>query len=177
MDMNRVVNVVIASPGDVVIERKIVHEACLGLNESELLHHLGVSLHTGMWEDVFPSAEPPQVIINRLIDECDILVCIFYKRFYTQSGRTESENLNNFLLAYDVWKSLKKPHVMLFFREAQTSSTEDTPAPVLREMCELKEMMEKEKLLYTDVFSAPHEFCEKIYDQIEKWVRDNTTRQ
>ncbi|MBI5663520.1 MAG: hypothetical protein HZC49_00305, partial [Nitrospirae bacterium] len=97
MDTNRIVNVVIASPGDIVIERKIVREVCLGLNESELMRHLGVSIHTEMWDDVFPSAEHPQTIINRLNDECDILVCIFYTRFYTHSGRIESENLNKFL--------------------------------------------------------------------------------
>jgi hypothetical protein len=164
-------NIFIASPGDIVIERKIVSEVCLGLNESELLHHLGVSIHTAMWGDIFPSPEYPQTIINRLIDECDILVCVFYKRFYTQSGRTESENLNKFLLAYDSWKSLEKPHIMFYFKDVEGS-----PASEVNEVNELKEKMEKENIIYIDEFSAPYEFCEKIYDHIEKWVRDNTNK-
>lgn len=171
MDTNRILNIFIASPGDIVIERKIVSEVCLGLNESELLHHLGVSIHTAMWGDIFPSPEYPQTIINRLIDECDILVCVFYKRFYTQSDRTDSENLNKFLLAYDSWKSLKKPHIMLYFKDVEGSSASE-----VNEVNGLKEKMGKENLLYIDEFSAPYEFCEKIYDHIEKWVRDNTNK-
>lgn len=81
MDTNRILNIIIASPGDIVIERKIVREVCLGLNESELLHHLRVHIQTAMWEEVFPSAEHPQAIIDRVAGECDILVCIFCKRF------------------------------------------------------------------------------------------------
>jgi len=172
MDSNRILNVFIASPGDIVIERKIVREVCLGLNESDLLHHLGVSVHTAMWDDVFPSPEQPQAIINRVADECDILVCIFYKRFYPRSGRIESENLNKFLLAYDSWKSLKKPHVMFFFKEDNTSDK----GPSASEVNEVREKIEKENKIFKDEFSAPYEFCEKIYDHIEKWIRDNTNR-
>jgi hypothetical protein len=168
-------NVLIASPGDVVIERKIVREVCLGLNEGELLRHLGVSIRTAMWEDVFPSVEDPQTIINRVADECDVLVCIFYKRFYTQSGRIESDNLNKFLLSYDSWKSLKKPYVMFYFKEVN-ASIEGFSASEVHEVTELKEKIVKENILFTDEFSAPYEFCEKIYDNIEKWIRDNTNK-
>jgi hypothetical protein len=175
MDTNRILNVFIASPGDIVVERKIVREVCLGLNQSELLRHLGVSIHTAMWDEVFPSAENPQSILNRVADECDILVCIFYKRFYTQSGRIESENLNKFLSAYDSWKSLKKPHVMFYFKEINVPD-EDQPTPEVHEVNELKAKMEKENMLFTDEFSVPYEFCEKIYDHIEKWIRDNTNK-
>ncbi|MBI5665294.1 MAG: hypothetical protein HZC49_09485, partial [Nitrospirae bacterium] len=125
--------------------------------------------------DVFPSAEHPQTIINRLNDECDILVCIFYTRFYTHSGRIESENLNKFLLSYDSWKALKKPHVMFYFKEIKASA-EGLPASGVNEVNELKEKITKEDILYTDEFSAPYEFCEKIYDHIDKWVRDNTNK-
>lgn len=175
MDSNRILNVFIASPGDIVVERKIVREVCLGLNESELLHHLGVSIHTAMWDDVFPSPEQPQSIINRVTDECDILVCIFYKRFYTKSGRIESENLNKFLLAYDSWKSLKKPHVMFYFKESK--APDEVPfSNEENQVTELRDRISRENKLFTDEFSEPYEFCEKIYDHIEKWVRENTNR-
>jgi len=176
MDTNRILNVFIASPGDIVIERKIVSEVCLGLNESELLHHLGVSIHTTMWDDAFPSDEGPQAIIDRVNDECDILVCVFYRRFFTQSGRIESENLNKFLSAYDSWKSLKRPHVMFYFKEIK-APIEGPSATEVNEVRELKAKIERENILFTDDFSSPYEFCEKIYDHIEKWVRDNTNKQ
>ncbi|HBH60887.1 MAG TPA: hypothetical protein DDX85_03925 [Nitrospiraceae bacterium] len=175
MDTNRILKVFIASPGDIIVERKIVREVCLGLNESELLRHLSVSLHTAMWGDVFPSAEDPQAMINRLVDECDILVCIFYKRVDTQPDWSESENLNKFLLAYDSWKSLKKPHVMCYFKDVK-ASIEDSPYSEVNQVNKLKEKIQKEHILFTEEFSAPYEFCEKIYDHIEKWVRDNTRK-
>ena len=176
MIANRRLNVFIASPGDVVIERKIVSEVCIGLNGSELLKHPGISIHTAMWEDIFPSAEHPRTIINRLIDECDILVCILYKRFDTHPGRIESENLNEFLSAYDSWKSLKKPHFMFFFKEVKVSSLQDLRDPQLNKVFELKEKIKCGKSSYVVGFSAPSEFCEKVYDHMEEWVRENLNK-
>jgi hypothetical protein len=128
-----------------------------------------------MWENVFPSAELSQAIVNRVTDECDILVCIFYKRFYTRSGRIESENLNKYLVAYDSWKSRIKPHVMFYFKEIEAAG-EGSSTSEIYEVNELKKKMKKENIVYIDEFSAPYEFCEKIYDHIEKWVRDNTNK-
>lgn len=176
MNQKRMLNVIIASPGDIVIERKIVSEVCLGLNEGELLNHLGVSIRTAMWEDMFPADERPQAIINRLVDDCDILICILYRRFDAHSGWFESETLNGFLSLYDSWKALKKPHLMFFFKEIKPSDTNVINYPQLDEVHELKEKIEKGKDLYVDEFSAPYEFCEKVYDHIEKWVRENSNK-
>ncbi|MEW6600822.1 MAG: hypothetical protein AB1499_07615 [Nitrospirota bacterium] len=175
MDTKRILNIIIASPGDVVIERKIVREVCLGLNETDLLHHLGVSIHTSMWEDVFHSDESQKTIKSRIADECDILVCIFYRRFYTRSGRVEAENLNKFLLAYDSWKSMKKPFVMFYFKKDMPLS-EDLNASEASEISDVKAKILKENILFTNEFTAPYEFCEKIYDHIENWIKDNTNK-
>ncbi len=130
MDTKRRLNVFIASPGDMVIERKIVSEVCLGLNESTLINHIGVSLNTAVWKDIFPFTESAQRIINRLIDDCDIFVLIIYKRDDIHSGRIESEALNEFLSAYDSWKSLKKPHFMFFLKDEKVSAAEELKDPL-----------------------------------------------
>jgi len=176
MSVNRMLNVVIASPGDVVIERKIVSEVCTGLNGSELLRQLGISIHTAMWEDKFPSAEQTRTILNRLSDECDILVCVLYKRLDSYPGRTEADTLNEFLSAFDSWRSLKKPHFMFFFKEVKVSSLQDLRDPQLNKVFELKDKIKGGKRSYMDGFSAPSEFCEKVYDHMEAWVRENLNK-
>lgn len=76
-------------------------------------------------------------------------------------------------MAYDSWKPLKKPHVMFYFREVKTAA-EGYNAPEVNEVRDIREKIEKENILFTDGFSAPHEFCEKIYDHLERWIRENT---
>ncbi len=176
MKGNKVFNVFIASPGDVVVERKIVHEVCLGINKGILPNPLGISFQIKEWEDLFPSSGRSQEIIKRLVDECDIFVCILYKRFDSLSGREKSATLEEFLLAYDSWKSLKQPHLMFYFKEVKISPKKDLKDPQLNKVLKLKEKIKSEKLLFFDKFSAPYEFCEKIHDYLEKWASENVKK-
>jgi len=125
------ISVFIASPGDVTAERTVVREICEDLNKSALLKPYGISFQAIGWEDAFPSPGRPQELINRLVEECDIFVCIFHKRFGSPTGKEASGTLEEFLLAYDSWKSLKKPHIMTYFKEVQIRSRKEQEDPQL----------------------------------------------
>ncbi len=173
LNRNRVLNVLIASPEDMVIERKIVREVCLGLNNSALLNHLGISFQIAVWEDIFLSEEGLQRIVDRLVNECDIFVCLFHKRCSTTSCERESNSFKEFLSAYDSWGSSAKPHCMFYFKEESVSTMKELKDNQSDSMINLEEKIKNEKLLYCDDFSAPYEFCEKIYDHLENWVSEN----
>jgi hypothetical protein len=110
--------VFIASPGDVPEERKIVRDVCRQLNDDRLVRSYDAAFRPVGWEEAFPAAGRPQEIINRLVVECDILICLFHKRFGTPSGKETSGTLEEFLLAYDLWQNLTKPHIMVYFKDA-----------------------------------------------------------
>ncbi len=171
---NKEINVFIASPGDVKEEREIIRETCEELNKSTLLKPFSIYFQATGWEDAFPSPGRPQQIINKLLDGCNIFVCIFHKRFGIHTGKVESGTLEEFLLAYDSWKSLETPHIMFYFKEVRISSKTDFEDKQLQKVFDLKEKIDKEKLLLFSEFSTPEEFREKIKDHLEQWTIKNS---
>jgi hypothetical protein len=84
-DLMRILRVVVASPSDVKTERDIVPVVLEELNRS-LGADRGVRLEPVRWEtDAYPGFHPagPQGLIDPIlkIEDCDILLGIFWKRF------------------------------------------------------------------------------------------------
>jgi formylglycine-generating enzyme required for sulfatase activity len=170
MELNKKIKVFIASPSDVEFERGIVRETCEALNKNNLIKSYGILFEATGWEDVFPSPGRPQEIINRLIAECDIFICIFHKKFGSSTGTADSGTLEEFLLAYDSWKACKKPHIMFYFKEAKVGSLSDLKDVQFIKVLELKEHILSNKLLLFNEFSTSAEFREKITDHFEQWI-------
>lgn len=94
--------ILIASPSDVVEERKIIPEVIEYWNAVNSDHY-GVILKPVLWEiDATPKmGKRPQDIINKqLVKSCDILVGTFWTRLGTHTGKAESgtvEEIDEFL--------------------------------------------------------------------------------
>jgi formylglycine-generating enzyme required for sulfatase activity len=168
----REINVFIASPGDVQEERAIVREVCASLNRRPTIgDNFGILFRPVGGENAFPSAGRPQEIINRLVEECDVFVCILHKRFGTPSGKEVSGTLEEFLLAYEKWKSLKKPHIMLYFKEMKIRSKRDLDEQY-HKVLDLKEKIEMDRTLMFCHFSDPEDFRNLVARHLEQWVFD-----
>ncbi len=61
---------------------------------------------------------------------------MFHKRFGSPTGKEEAGTLEEFLLAYDSWKSLEKPHIMFYFKEVKIGSIEDLEDKKLQKVIE-----------------------------------------
>lgn len=74
----RVLNVFLASPGDLVDERRAAKEVIdeLAITAREL----GVSLELLGWEDTLPGAQRPQEAINKDLDEAELFVGLLWRR-------------------------------------------------------------------------------------------------
>jgi len=87
-----VIPVMIASPGDVIEYREIVREVIQEWNYINSLHTNVVLMPVG-WE-THSSPElgtPPQDLINeRVLKDCDLLVAIFWTRLGTPTGKAQS---------------------------------------------------------------------------------------
>lgn len=110
-----VFEVLIASPSDVVEERRILAEVLEDWNSANSRAQ-STSLQALRWElDAMPaSGSRPQEILNRqLVENADILMAVFWTRLGTPTGRAPSGTVEEI----DHFRNLGKP-VLLYFSEA-----------------------------------------------------------
>jgi thymidylate kinase len=117
----RLLRLVVASPGDVQRERDAV-QAVANEADREYGSKLGSRIEVVRWEtDAFPAfhAQGPQKIIDSVlnIDECDVLVGIFWKRFGTPTLKVNSGTEHEIRTAYKSWLEKQSPHIMLYFNK------------------------------------------------------------
>ena len=174
MGKHKTYRVTIASAGDILIDGRIVCEVCNGINAGLVTDHEGISIKINKWEDIFDVELSPQAIVNKLEKECDILICLFHKRFGTSSSPGKPCNLESFLLSYDIWKFCKKPQFLFFFKEVKVSSLEDIKNPQLLKVFALKDRIINDNVFTADDFREPNEFCEKVQDRLDSLACDNT---
>ena len=170
MSNNKAFKVFIASSGDITLERTVVNEVCSGISDCLLPNPAGISFNVIPWENIFNGHGSPEETTKKLADECDILVCILFKRFSCLIDQTGPDSLKEFLLAYDSWKTLKKPKMLFYFKEVK--DTDVVEEHRLKNVLTLKKKLKKDGLFFYEDFSAPHEFCERMHDQIMQTVEE-----
>jgi serine phosphatase RsbU (regulator of sigma subunit) len=115
----QVLRVVVASPADVLAERDVVAQVVNEINKSVCADR-GLRIEVIRWEtDAYPGfhVDGPQGLIDPIlrIENCDVLIGIFWKRFGTPTGDSGSGTAHEFQLAYQAWKKKRSPQVMVYF--------------------------------------------------------------
>ena len=113
------IRIFVASPGDVARERRSLERVVNELNAG-VARALGRRLELSRWEtDTYPAfhIEGPQAHIEDVlkIEDCDVLICIFSRRFGTPTMNARSGTESEFLRAYRSWKETDKPQIMMYF--------------------------------------------------------------
>jgi hypothetical protein len=113
--------VVVASPSDVQSERDAVSQVVDDLNRG-IAPERKLLIELSRWEtDAHPGFHPegPQGLIDKKlrIQDCDVLVGIFWHRFGTPSMDAGSGTEHEFRVAYDAWKQSQKPEIMVYFKQ------------------------------------------------------------
>jgi hypothetical protein len=83
----------------------------------------GLRLSLFRWEtDTYPGfhLEGPQGIVDDImcVDQCDLMIGIFWKKFGTPTRDANSGTEHEFLTAYEFWKKASRPQIMMYFKEA-----------------------------------------------------------
>lgn len=142
--------VVLASPGDVKAEReaaaRVVEEINHGLAAARPLR-----LELFRWEtDTYPGFHPdgPQGLIDPIgrIEDCDILIGIFWKRFGTPAYDSQSGTEHEILTAYDAWKSKRRPHIMIYFNQKPYTPQSTDELEQWRQVLEFRQRFPREGL-------------------------------
>ncbi len=122
-----ILKVFVASPSDVVEERKVLEEIINELNNL-IGRKAGLTFELMKWEtDTYPSVgEDPQSVINEQIgDDYDVFVGIIWKRFGTPTPRELSGTAEEFYGAFEKARANPKGvRVMFYFNNASAAMSD-----------------------------------------------------
>jgi hypothetical protein len=113
------IRVVVVSPGDVARERVVAQTVVDELNRTVAADR-GYWLSLWRWEiDARPGMhlQGPQGLIDELmhIQDADIVVGVFWKRFGTPTGAEDSGTEHELRRAWAAWRDQGRPEVMVYF--------------------------------------------------------------
>jgi len=132
---------------------------------------MNVRLELSRWEDVaFPAFHPegPQGLIDSIlnIEDCDIFLGIFWRRFGTPAKGAASGTDHEFQTAYQSWKTRGRPQIMFYFRE-------DLQSPQTAEEQEQRALLDNFK---KDFPKEGFSWNYKNKKDFERLVRNNLTQ-
>src|SRR2546421_3499430 len=165
--------VVVASPGDVKPERHVVEVVATELNQG-IAAEYGLYIRISRWEtDAFPGfhTEGPQGLIDSVlqIEDCDLLIGIFWRRFGTPTADAKSGTEHEFRKAYEAWKRNKSPQIMVYFNEKAYSLKTKEEADQLGRVLEFKYAFPQEGLWWA--YNGKTQFEKLVRNHLTQFIR------
>jgi hypothetical protein len=169
----RVLRIVVASPGDVDAERRLVVEIAEEINRG-LAAEFRCHLEVHRWEtDAFPGFHPagPQGLIDPLlrIENSDLLIGIFWKRFGSPTVDAKSGTEHEIRNAYRAWKENGRPQIMVYFNQKPYSPTSKAELDQWAQVLEFKSQFPKEGLWW--LYSGAREFEKQFRNHLIQFLR------
>ncbi len=146
----QILRIVVASPGDVQAERDALTTVVEELNRG-IAGDRSLRLELGRWEtDAYPGFHPegPQGLIDSVlnIQDCDVLIGIFWKRFGTPVKDAKSGTEHEFLRAYEAWQAQDRPQIMVYFNQKSYTPKSKAETDQWGQVLEFQERFPKEGL-------------------------------
>src|SRR5215471_6279759 len=165
--------IVVASPGDVQAERDALPAVLDELNRGIADAH-GLRLELVRWEtDAYPGFHPegPQGLIDPIlrIEECDVLIGIFWKRFGTPTAEAGSGTEHEIRRAYAAWQARGRPQIMVYFnrRDPKLRSTADLAQ--YAQVLQFQERFPREGLWWT--YNGKAQFERLVRNHLTQFLR------
>jgi tetratricopeptide (TPR) repeat protein len=167
--------IVVASPSDVQPERDAVQAVADELNRG-IAKDRALRLEVGRWEtDAYPGlhVDGPQGLIDPIlrIEDCDVLIGIFWKRFGTPTMGAKSGTEHEFRTAYEAWQKNQRPQIMVYFngKAYAPKSRDETDQWGL--VLEFKKDFPKEGLWWP--YKGKAEFEKLLRNHLTQFIGDN----
>lgn len=170
----KVISFFLASPGDLIVERKIAKQVADELN-SMLSLKFNVHIELVGWEDTVSSAGRPQEIINRDLERCDVFIGVLWKRWGSapdNESKYESGFEEEFTIATAGHKKSRKPQISLFFKKIDSPALSD-PGEQLQKVIRFKKKIIEEKTLLFQDFETKEEFESVIRKCISNYALEH----
>jgi hypothetical protein len=141
--------VFIASPSDLVDERRAIKEIADSLNMA-FGSEVGLQVQLLGWEDRLPGYGRPQAQINEDVDKADLFIGFLWRRWGTDPGNAQytSGFEEEFNRALQRRESTGAPEICLFFKAIDEQSLRD-PGDQLKRVLDFKQTVERsQKVLF-----------------------------
>lgn len=168
----REIRVVVASPSDVKPERNCLNKVAEELNRG-IANNLALNIKIARWEtDAFPGfhIEGPQGLIDQVlrIEECDLLIGIFWKRFGSPTADARSGTEHEIRKAYEAWQRYQRPQIMVYFNEKPSYTNNLEEIDQWRQVLQFKHEFPKEGLWWT--YIGKPQFEELIRQHLTQFI-------
>ena len=151
----KVLQVFIASPSDLVDERRAIKEIADSLNAA-FGREVGIQVQLLGWEDRLPGYGRPQAQINEDVDKADLFIGFLWRRWGSDPGDPQytSGFEEEFTRATTRREKVGIPEISLFFKAVDKQSMSD-PGDQLKRVLEFRETVERSKKVlfrnFTDI--------------------------
>jgi len=150
MDKNfKEFRVFIASPGDLSPERKVFRDTIDTINKG-YGEGAKIKFIPYGWEDELATTGfRVQSVINEQVDASDIFVLVLHRRWgqKVENPNYSSYTEEEFYRAYNRWKKMQNPVIMIFFKYIDAATLAD-PGEQLKQVLKFKEELNKMNVLF-----------------------------
>jgi hypothetical protein len=165
----RLIQIFIASPGDLREEREKFAEVVAELNQIKA-NPMGLQLEPLGWKEVPPGAGRPQALINEEVVKCDLFVLLLWKRWGMPSGEKSSGTEEEFELACRLrLERPDVPEIMLYFKEVAPAFLED-PGEQLQKVLAFREKIEREHTFFYQMFADAAAWEDIFKKHLSRWL-------
>jgi hypothetical protein len=119
-----VLNVFLASPGDLRPEREAAEELVKNMNKL-LVSTLGWQIVLFRWEDEVPSYGRPQGTINKAVDDCALFIGTLWERWGQPTGEYSSGFEEEYERALARRKKGSEPEIWMVFKTVDPDKLKD----------------------------------------------------
>ena len=145
----QILNVFLASPGDLGDERKIAREVVDKINRI-ISQSIGWQIDLRGWEDTLPGSGRPQALINTKVDSCNLFLGMLWRKWGSPTGIYSSGFEEEFKRAGERNQETQFPIIWLCFKKVETAQVQD-PGEQLRKVIDFrKDQIESKEFLFKE---------------------------
>ncbi len=175
----RMISVFIASPGDLIDERKQFRQAIDELNTG-FADGANVMFEAMGWEDTLATTgRRNQSVINEEIDRCDVFVLVMHRRWgqpapdaAPYSSYTEEE----FHRALVRYKESGAPEIFVFFKRVDPAQEADAGPQLLKVLDFRKQLEETRQVMYRYVGDGERDFLNEVDKHLRAYTKGELSR-
>lgn len=169
----RVLNVFLASPGDVGAERDIAKDVVDRL--SRPLGELGWQIELHRWEENKPAYGRPQGVINPSVDACDLFIGLLWERWGQPTGKYSSGFDEEFSRAMTRRQSSGEPEIWLVFKKVPQDRLNDA-GPQLQKVIEFYNRQQSTHLVLFKEVSDEGDWERNLVNWLLEYVVEQRSR-
>jgi HEAT repeat protein len=166
--IRNVLQVFLASPGDVVDERRSAREVVDIINRI-YSRDLGWHIELLGWEDTLPGAGRPQELINADVDVCHLFVGIVWARWGTPTGKFDSGFEEEFERARTRYREEGTPEIWLFFKQVDSDRLRD-PGPQLQRVQSFRSEQITRREVFFKEFANDSDWRELFLELLSRYL-------